>query len=214
MAEKDQQVFPMEPTNAQVNTDEESARVHSEVLRHKKRMRRLGCVAAFTVLLTAIILAFALTVMHIKNPKFRFRSIEIEDLSLRSSTTTPSFSMRFDAELTVKNQNFGPFKYDKIAIPMSYGGTKVGEAFISNGEAKARSTKVIKVTVDVTSNNVSSNSNLASDINSGFLTLTGQGKLNGKVHLMKVFKKKKSPQMNCTIKINLENKVIQEWKCN
>ncbi|KAJ9679602.1 hypothetical protein PVL29_021507 [Vitis rotundifolia] len=214
MAEKDQQVFPMEPTNAQVNTDEESARVHSEVLRHKKRMRRLGCVAAFTVLLTAIILAFALTVMHIKNPKFLFRSIEIEDLSIRSSTTTPSFSMRFDAELTVKNQNFGPFKYDKTAIPMSYGGTKVGEAFISNGEAKARSTKVIKVTVDVTSNNVSSNSNLASDINSGFLTLTGKGKLNGKVHLMKVFKKKKSPQMNCTIKINLENKVIQEWKCN
>ena len=92
-------------------------------------------------------------------------------------------------------------------------GKKVGEAFISNGEVKLRSTKVIKVTVEVTSNNISSNSNLASDMKLGFLTLTGHGRLDGKVYLMKLFKKKKSPQMDCTIEANLENKVIQEWKC-
>lgn len=96
---------------------------------------------------------------------------------------------------------------------MAYEGFKVGEAFIPDGEAKARSTKGIEVTLDVASNNVSSHSNLARDIKSGFLSLTGYGRLDGEVHLMKVFKKKKSPQMNCTVEIDLETRVIQEWKC-
>ena len=72
--------------------------------------------------MTATVLALSLTVMHIKNPKFRFRTVEIEDLSLSSSNTTPSFSMRFEAEVAVKNMNFGRFEYDKSVISMSYGG--------------------------------------------------------------------------------------------
>lgn len=121
--------------------------------------------------------------------------------------------MRFDAELDVENTNFGRFEYDKSAISLSHGGIKVSEAFISNGEVKLRSTEGVKVTMDVNSDNiVSSNSSLDSDIKLGFLNLTSHGRLDGKVYLMKVFKKKKSPEMNCTINVDLENKVVQDWK--
>ncbi|KAJ9679605.1 hypothetical protein PVL29_021510 [Vitis rotundifolia] len=215
MAEKDQQVHPMEPTTAEPKTDVESASGQSEELRRRKKgMKCLAYVAAFAIFLTAIILAFAVTVMHIKNPKFSLHSIDVEDLSFSPSTTPPSFSMRLDAELAVKNTNFGHYKYENSTITLAYRGTKVGEALISKGRARARSTKEIEVTVNVTPSNVSSNSNLASDLNSGILTLTSHGELSGKVHLMEVFKKKKAPQMNCNINIDLVKKEIQDWNCN
>ncbi|RVW68115.1 Late embryogenesis abundant protein [Vitis vinifera] len=215
IAEKDQQVHPMEPTTAEPKTDVGSASVQSEELRRRKKgMKCLAYVAAFAIFLTAIILALAVTVMNIKNPKFRLHSIDVEDLSFSPSTTPPSFSMRLDAELAVKNTNFGHYKYENSTITLAYRGTKVGEALISKGRARARSTKEIEVTVDVTSSNASSNSNLASDLNSGILTLTSHGELSGKVHLIEVIKKKKAPQMNCNINIDMVKKEIQDWNCN
>ncbi|RVW94554.1 Late embryogenesis abundant protein [Vitis vinifera] len=205
----------MEPTTAEPKTDVGSASVQSEELRRRKKgMKCLAYVAAFAIFLTAIILALAVTVMNIKNPKFRLHSIDVEDLSFSPSTTPPSFSMRLDAELAVKNTNFGHYKYENSTITLAYRGTKVGEALISKGRARARSTKEIEVTVDVTSSNASINSNLASDLNSGILTLTSHGELSGKVHLMEVIKKKKAPQMNCNINIDLVKKEIQDWNCN
>ncbi|KAJ9679599.1 hypothetical protein PVL29_021504 [Vitis rotundifolia] len=180
MAEKDKQVHPMEATRVKANTDVESAGVQSEELRLKKRMKILAFVTAFAVFMTAVILTFALTVMHVKNPKFR---------------------MRFDAGLAIKNMNFGNYKYENSTITLAYRGTKVGEA-------------LIELAVDVTLRNVSSNSILASDINTRILTLTSHGRQHGEVHLLKVFKKKKSPPMNCTININLVNKNIQDRTCH
>ncbi|CBI22611.3 unnamed protein product, partial [Vitis vinifera] len=209
MAQKKQQVHPIEPTGGPAKTD-----VESEELRRMKCTRYIAYLSAFALFETIVIMVCVVTLMRIRSPKFRFRAVSIENLNYTSDTTSPSFNIRFNAKVAVKNTNFGHFKFKNSTITLAYRGDHVGDAKISKARARARSTKKMNVTVDVTSNNVSSNSNLASDINSGFLTLTGQGKLNGKVHLMKVFKKKKSPQMNCTIKINLENKVIQEWKCN
>ena len=210
MAEKDKQVHPMEVTRVKANTDVESAGVQSEELRLKKRMKILAYVTAFVVFITAVILTFALTVMHVKNPKFRLASIEVENINFSSSSIHPSFSMRFDAGLAIKNMNFGNYKYENSTITSAYRGTKVGEALVSEGRANTRSTKEIELSVDVTLRNVSSNSILASDINTGILTLTSHGRLHGEVHLLKVFKKKKSPQMKCTININLVNKNIQD----
>ncbi|KAL6320776.1 hypothetical protein AAG906_008776 [Vitis piasezkii] len=144
--------------------------------------------------MTVVILTFALTVMHVKIPKFQLASIEVENINFSSSSIYPSFSMRFDAGLAIKNMNFG-----NSTITLAYRGTKVGEALVSEGRANTRSTEEIELAVDVTLRNVSSNTILTSDI---------------EVHLLKVFKKKKSPQMNCTININLVNKNIQDRTCH
>ena len=215
MAEKDKQVHPMEVTRVKANTDVESAGVQSEELRLKKRMKILAYVTAFAVfILDAVILTFALTVMHVKNPKFRLASIEVENINFSSSSIYPSFSMRFDAGLAIKNMNFGNYKYEDSTITLAYRGTKVGEALVSEGRANTRSTEEIELAVDVTLRNVSSNTIMASDINTRILTLTSHGRQHGEVHLLKVFKKKKSPQMNCTININLVNKNIQDRTCH
>ena len=93
--------------------------------------------------------------------------------------------MKFNAEVAVKNTNFGHFKFDNTTISFDYGGVQVGEAFVAKGRAKARSTKKMNVTVEL-------NSNLGSHISSGLLTLTSRSNLSGKVHLINLIKKKKS----------------------
>ncbi|XP_021294079.1 late embryogenesis abundant protein At1g64065-like [Herrania umbratica] len=193
----------------QKNIDMESA----AELKRKKRMKLFAYAAAFVVFQTIVILVFSLTVMRIKNPKFRVRSITVEDIAYTSTPNSPSFNMKFNAEVAVKNTNFGHFKFDNTTISFDYSGVQVGEAFVAKGRAKARSTKKMNVTVDLNSNNILANSNLASDINSGFLTLTSHTKLSGKVHLMKLIKKKKSAQMNCTVTVNLASRAIQDIKC-
>ncbi|EXC05942.1 hypothetical protein L484_014210 [Morus notabilis] len=208
MAEKDDQPLQAETYDLESasSADHES---NAKELQHKKRMRRLGGVTAIVVLLTVVILVFPQTVMRIKGPELRIRSVAIEDLTISNSdTNSPSLSMKFDSEIGVKNTNFGEFKFDESSITFVYKGTEVGDASVEKGKAKARSTKKMNVTAEV-----NANSNLANDVRSGFLTLTSQSKLNGKVHLMKVIKKKKTAEMNCTITINLENKVVQDFKC-
>lgn len=216
MAEKDQQVHPTEQREAeQPKTDVETASGRSDELRRrKKRMKCLVYVTVFAILVTAIILAFALTVMHVKNPKFRFRSVEVDDVSFSSATAAPSFSLRLETVVAIKNTNFGHYHYGKSDIILAYRGTKVGEAAISGGRAGARSTGEIELNVDVSSRNVSSDSNLAGDLSSGILSLTSYGDLSGKVHLLELFKKTKSQQMNCTINIDLVNEEIRDWNCS
>ncbi|XWS37905.1 hypothetical protein CRYUN_Cryun19dG0085400 [Craigia yunnanensis] len=197
----------------QRKVDVESAAELSKELKRKKRMKLFAYAAAFAIFQTIVILVFSLTVMRIKNPKFRVRSITVEDLSHTSAPNSPSFNMKFNAEVAVKNTNFGHFKFDNTTISFDYGGVQVGEAFVAKGRAKARSTKKMNVTVELNSNNILDNSNLGADISSGLLTLTSRSKLSGKVHLMKLIKKKKSAEMSCTMTVNLVSRAIQDMKC-
>ncbi|XWS48872.1 hypothetical protein CRYUN_Cryun13aG0113800 [Craigia yunnanensis] len=169
-------------------------------------------VAAFVVFQTAIILIFALTVMRIRNPKVRFGAVTVENFSTGNSTS-PFFDMKLMAQVTVKNTNFGHFKYENSTIRILYGGMPVGEAAVVKARARARQTKKFNVTVDISSNMLSPNSNLGNDIASGVLPLSSQAKLNGKVHLMKVIKRKKSSEMSCTMGIHLGTRAVQDLKC-
>uniref|UniRef100_A0A5B7AIE8 Late embryogenesis abundant protein LEA-2 subgroup domain-containing protein n=1 Tax=Davidia involucrata TaxID=16924 RepID=A0A5B7AIE8_DAVIN len=212
MAEKGQQVYPM--SQARAKHDEEAATVPSEELRRKKRMKCLAYVVAFAVFQTGIILLFALTVMKIKSPKFRVRSVAFETFDVVTTTTTPSFNIRMNAELGVKNTNFGHYKFDNSTITFFYKGSPVGNAFVPNARAKARSTKKFNIVVDLTSTSLPSTSELGNDISSGVLSLSSQSTLRGKVELFKVMKKKKSTQMDCTMTFNLADRAIQNLKCN
>ncbi|OMO98816.1 Late embryogenesis abundant protein, LEA-14 [Corchorus capsularis] len=198
----------------QKKIDMESDAELSKELKRKKRMKLIAYFAAFAIFQTIVILVFSLTVMRIKNPKFRVRSVTVDDLTFTSTPNSPSFKMSFNAEVGVKNTNFGHFKFENTTISFDYRGIQVGEAFVAKGRAKARSTKKMTVIVELNSNNIiPANSNLGSDISSGFLTLTSHSKLNGKVHLTKIIKKKKAAQMDCTMTINLESGAIQDINC-
>ncbi|KAK8705497.1 hypothetical protein V6N13_049099 [Hibiscus sabdariffa] len=196
----------------QRKTEMESAAEASKELKRKKRMKLLAYALAFAIFQIIVILVFSLTVMRIKNPKFRVRSITVEDLKV-AAPNPPSFNIKLNAQVAIKNTNFGHFKFENTTISFDYGGVRVGDAFVAKGRSKARSTKKMNITVEMNSNNIPNNSSLQNEIESGFLTLTCHSKLSGKVQLMKLIKKKKSAEIECTMLINLETKAVQDIKC-
>ena len=175
----------------------------------RKNTKCIAYVAAFIVFQTIIILVFAPTLLKIKSPKLRFGKVDVESFS----NSTSAFTMKLQAQVAVKNTNFGYFKYPNNTIPITYGGVTVGEVVVPKGRARARSTNRFMVTVELSYDQLSNNSTLGSDINSGLLPLVSRAKLPGKIHLMKVMKKKKTAEMYCTIKVNLMNRVVQDLKC-
>ncbi|KAG6397091.1 hypothetical protein SASPL_143253 [Salvia splendens] len=174
----------------------------------------LAYVAGFIVFLTAIILVLALTVtviMKVKSPKLRFNATVVETFSFNNGTAT-SIDMKLLAQLIIKNTNFGYFKYDKSTLVILHKGVPLGEHVIPQGRTKAKKTQKLEISVDVSTDR-GSGSKLRNEINSGILKLSSQAKLNGKVHSMKIIKKKKkSGEMKCDWDVNLGTREIENFE--
>ncbi|XP_027174079.1 uncharacterized protein LOC113773645 [Coffea eugenioides] len=188
--------------------DEELASVAQKEERRKKRMKYVTYGVAFVVFQTFVILVFSLVVMKVKTPKFRVRSATVEYLQ----ATNAGFSANMRAELSVKNENFGRYKYQESTIDFFFQNYKVAEAPIPKGKAGFKSTKKFTVPANLSS----ANANVpGSELNQGALIpLTSQATLNGKVRLMLIFTKKKSTNMNCTMNLNTSSKQLQDISCN
>ncbi|KAF3949980.1 hypothetical protein ACB098_12G048600 [Castanea mollissima] len=174
-----------------------------------KRKKCLAYIIAGVIAQIIIIVLFVLLVMRIRNLKVRIDSVSVES----HTYTNSSFTVKLNAEISVKNTNFGEFKFDDSTATISYNGTKVGEFTIIKSRAKFRSTKRFNVTVTATSAKVSTKSLLASDLNSGKLPLTSYAKLSGKVHLLMIFKKKKSAELSCSMAVNTKSQAIENLTC-
>jgi len=183
----------------------------NQSFRRKRNVKCWAYIVAGVILQTIVIVLFVSLVMRIRNPKVRLGGVTVENLKVSSSS--PSFSMKLYALVTVKNTNFGHFKFENTTLTISYMGTPVGEATIVKARARARSTKKFNVTISVGSNNEVSRNSLSSAIDSGIISLSSHAKLEGKIHLFKVIKKKKSAEMNCTMDVNTSLKKIQKLKC-
>ncbi|XP_042020782.1 late embryogenesis abundant protein At1g64065-like [Salvia splendens] len=171
----------------------------------------LAYVAVFIVFQAAIILVLALTVMKVKSPKLRFNATVVETFTFNNGTAT-SIEMKLLAQLIIKNTNFGHFKYDETTLVILHKGVPLGEHVIPKGRTKAKKTQKLEISVDVSTAR-GSGPELRNEINSGILKLSSQAKLNVKVHLMKIIKKKKSGEMKCDWDLNLGTREIQNLKC-
>ncbi|CAI9774163.1 unnamed protein product [Fraxinus pennsylvanica] len=209
MTDKDQHIHQTSQANGHTKHDEETAVLHSKDARKMKRMKCLLYIAIFIVFQTAIILLFALTIMKIRTPKFRVRSATFYSFDY----TNTSFNISMNAELGVKNTNFGHYKFQESTIEFFYNDLSVGMASVPKARVRARSTKEFNVIVNLSSSNVQNSPQLGSDPIPGVLTLTSKSKLNGKVELLKVLKKKKSTEMDCTLEINVRLKSIGYLTC-
>ncbi|KAB1215404.1 hypothetical protein CJ030_MR4G025306 [Morella rubra] len=210
MAERtNQQVYPLAPEKAHPRSDEESNAVSSDELRRKKRIKLATYIVAFAVFQVIVITAFALTVMKVKTPKVRLGTVALSNVN----NNTQSFDISFTTQVTIKNTNFGPYKYDDTNVTFTYQGVTVGQASIPKSKAGLRSTKKVSVTVNVNSNVLPNTTSLVSELGAGVLTLSSHAKLSGKVELMFVMKKKKSAEMICTMSINLSTRAVQDLTC-
>lgn len=181
--------------------------------RRKRNKKFLAFIVVGLIAQTVSTVLFVLLVMRFRNPKVRLGAVTVETLNLNSSSSSPSFTMKLSAQVTVKNTNFGNFKFDNSTATISYGGTEIGEGAIVKAHARFRSTKKVNVTVAASSSKLSTNSHLRSDIEAGILQLSSHAKLSGKIHMFFILKKKKLAEMNCTMELNTKTKAIQNLAC-
>ncbi|KAL6181886.1 hypothetical protein ACLB2K_048534 [Fragaria x ananassa] len=207
MAEKTNQAYPLAPANGYTRSDGESL-VSEDELKRQKRIKLFTYIGIFIVFQIIVMTVFGLTVMKVKTPKVRLGEISITNFN--SAAATSSFDTTFNTQIRVKNNNWGPYKFDAGMVTFMYQGAPVGTVTVPKSKAGMRSTKKINVEVSLNTNALPSSSTLSSELNSGVLTLTSQAKLTGKVELMLIMKKKKSADMDCTIAFDLSTKTVKK----
>ncbi|XP_031282715.1 uncharacterized protein LOC116141337 [Pistacia vera] len=185
----------------------------SKVLPRLRRLEFFGIIMAAIVLLAVILGVLALTVFRFKVPDIKLRAVTIDNYSNLSGTLT-RFNLTIREEIVLKNQNLGEFKYDKSEAILSYGGKTIGEEEISSGCIELRYTKLVVVLIEPKFEGLGSNQNLGGGTNSGILTFNSYIKLSGKVNLMMISIKKRTREMNCTLKISLVRQAIQDYYCH
>ncbi|KAL3524344.1 hypothetical protein ACH5RR_017178 [Cinchona calisaya] len=208
----------VQAANTRTRSDQENAAIiedHSRELRRKKRIKYLLYFVAFVIFQTGIIVLFTLTITKIRTPRFRVRSATLDNFSVvgLGNQSSPSFDFRLNAQLGIKNTNFGNLRYQSTIVYFSYRGFPVGEAFIPNSNVGWKTTKKFYVAVNLSSANLTTNSQLGTDLNGGVLPLTSQADLRGKVRLTFIFNKKKSTKMNCTMDVVVARQELTNISC-
>ncbi|KAL8049565.1 hypothetical protein ABFX02_06G027100 [Erythranthe guttata] len=205
MGEKVQQLsYPMAPANDHGRSDTEAGAAPAK-RKHTHCLIYIGLLAIFQI---AVVIVFSLTVMKIRNPRFRIRSAHLTNFNA-GTPASPAFTGTVNAEFSVKNANFGRYKYMDTTVDFFYRGTRVGEVFVRESRAGWRTKKKFNVAVDLSL----ANAQLASDLNAGVVPISSEARMIGSVELLFVLKKNRSTNLNCTMEIVTATQQIRNILC-
>ncbi|KAJ9539624.1 hypothetical protein OSB04_026130 [Centaurea solstitialis] len=158
-----------------------------------------------------VILVFLYILLRVRSIKLYLHSPNFENFKTDNKSSISS-SLLLHTQVIIKNSNFGNFKYDNSTVVLAYRGTHIGEASFGNGWAKARSAKKINITVAVSSRRWAGI--VSDDGGSGTISLTTGALVTGKIHLLKIGRRRKLASMNCTMDVDTDTRSIHNLDCN
>ncbi|XP_059651329.1 uncharacterized protein LOC132298957 [Cornus florida] len=209
-----EQARPLAPASERPSSDDDETVLDQKALRRKKCIKCCGCIAALLLIEVVVVIILIFTVFKVKDPVIKMNGVTVDKLDLINGTTPrPGSNMSLTADVSVKNPNVASFKYSNTTTTLYYRGTMIGEARGPPGQAKARRTMRMNVTVDIITDSLVTNPSLSSDYKSGLLTMTSFTRVGGRVTIMKIIKKHVIVKMNCSMTINITSQSIQEQKC-
>ncbi|KAI3720649.1 hypothetical protein L2E82_31640 [Cichorium intybus] len=202
----------MVPTNPYGHVNEDLSTVANEA-RRKRRRRCLMSIVIIAGFVAGLIFLLSITAGRFRTPKFRVRSATFQTFNVANSTANPSFDIEMNTEFGIKNTNFRRFWYRSTTVDFYYREQKIGEGFVWNERVKVRDTRKFTVPVSLSSMNVTSSSELRSDLNAGVLPLRSRSRLTGKFKILFVFRKYKHVNMDCTMEIVSASRVLRNISC-
>ncbi|KAF3448633.1 hypothetical protein FNV43_RR09346 [Rhamnella rubrinervis] len=212
MADQENHSWPMAPALIYQKSDEENP-TFKAIRKERTNNKCFVFIFAGIVIHCIFILVFALIVLRPKSPDVKLRSVTVKGLRYATSPW-PSFNATLTAEITIKNPNFGSFRFENTTASLVYEGVKIGGKRTSKSGVNARGTKVMNVGIDVRSSRLPEGpNNLGNDLNSGTLKLSGQAKFSGTLHLVKILRCKKTSELNCTFTLYLTSRTIKDLLC-
>ncbi|KAF8412182.1 hypothetical protein HHK36_000141 [Tetracentron sinense] len=213
MAERDQ-VKPLAPAADRLTSDEDEAMLLSKKLRRRKYIKCCGCIMALMLIQAVTIIVLIFTVFRVKDPIIKMNGVKVQQFQLINGTIpAPGVNMTLIADVSVKNPNVASFKFGNTTTTLYYWGTVVGEARNPPGQAKARRTLRMNITIEIIPDRLLANPNLISDVGSKLLTMSTYTRSGGRVKILKIIKKHVVVKMNCTVTVNITSQEIQEQKC-
>lgn len=210
---QDNQFLPLAPVKLYGKSDEEFGMfTKPKASRPQRSSKCLVYFLAGLVILGAVTLVFAFAVLRVETPDVELRSVAVRNLR-HGTSPSPSFNVTLTAEVSVENKNFGAFDFENGTARVLYENMAVGEKNISGAHVEARKTKMVNFTLDVRSERLSNDKNLSAGISSGMVNLTTYAHLTGKVRVLKIVRRRKTANINCTMTLNLTNASVQDLVC-
>ncbi|PON97740.1 Immunoglobulin-like fold containing protein [Trema orientale] len=211
MAEESQS-WPLAPSRIHRRSDEENPTF--KAIRKERANKCFIYVFSAIVVLSILLLVFALIVLRPKSPAVKLRSISVK--SLRYATSPwPDINATLVAEVSIENPNFGPYRFENSSARFLYGGQKIGERRFGKGRVGAKGTGRLSLTMEVRSSRLPEGANeLSSDLNSGVFKMSSYARISGKVRLIKIIQTRKTSEMRCNMTLVLKTKKIRDWRCD
>ncbi|KAI3422676.1 uncharacterized protein J3R85_011752 [Psidium guajava] len=216
MSAESHQTRPLAPSKIHRRSDEELGPEFEPRPPSSSHGRSSKCpvyLLAAVVVLAAIALVFSLIVLRTADPEFALRDVSVKFLNHTNDDPTPWLNGTLAVQATLKNANFGRFEYENSNLTVIYNGTVVGEKALGGGMVWSRETRHLDFTVAVGSSRIRDLKNLSSDMSDKVLELTSYAKLRGRVHLIKIVKRKLTSVLNCTLSLDLSNRRVRDLKC-
>ncbi|KAJ4951799.1 hypothetical protein NE237_028631 [Protea cynaroides] len=199
-------------------------------LRWRRCIQCCGCLSALMLIFGIILLILVFTVFRIKDVAISLNSVTFEKMSIsnppaprggfpfnQTPLTSPSVNMTMIADLTIKNPNIASFKYNNATTNLYYDGYHIGEALNPAGNARARKTFHMNLTVEISIKPDSSSFvqvyQLSDDLNFGSLKIDTYTWIDGRVNALNIFKRYIIVKMNCTMMVNMTSSSIEYLNC-
>lgn len=170
--------------------------------RHNRRGLKICCgVTAIMIVIIVIISAtLALTVFKPKDPEIDARAVGIQNIQL-SLFPKLSVNATLDMEVTIKNPNYGSFKFENTTANVDYHGDIVAKFPMGSQNVPARGQVSLRALVSVMGDKLVSNPFFMGDFGLGSLNFTSDSALHGKVTVWNVIKVKATAYSACEISV-------------
>ncbi|KAK4284410.1 hypothetical protein QN277_001248 [Acacia crassicarpa] len=170
-----------------------------------------GVTAIVVILLLVTSVILFLTVLKPKNPIIIIQPVKLERFD--SAVSFPDLEFELNLTLgvvaTVKNPNHASFTYQNSTATLSYRGNLVGEAPVNgdtvpdHGELNVSTPLVVHL-----ADKLLNGGNIVQDFNNGVVNFISATTLQGRVKILKIFKKKATSFSTCHIYVFTKNQTI------
>ncbi|KAL5978381.1 hypothetical protein ACLOJK_029498 [Asimina triloba] len=177
------------------------------------RRRRLkvccGISLIFLVILIVVLIILYFTIFKPKQPIVQAQPATLQHVQVLL-TIPPQLNVTLGLVLTVKNRNYGGFKYKDSTAYVYYYGEVVAEAPIENGLLPARSTRNISSSVVILGDRLLSIPKFWVEVFQGQMNFTSSVELSGKASFLKIIKVNAKASTKCNIAVNLGGSIDSE----
>ncbi|KAI3453766.1 hypothetical protein Pfo_010429 [Paulownia fortunei] len=213
MSEKKEQAKPLAPAAHRIDVEETDAfSVEFMAGHHRKCIKCCGCSVAILLIIAMVILVLMFTVFRVKDPILKLNSVNIQGLD-RSMDFGPGLNLTVEADVSIKNPNVASFKFSNTTTNVYYDGSIIGETKTPSGEAKARRTLRMNLSIKLRMDKILKVGRLRSDLGKGLLPISSYTRISGKVKITHVIKRSVVVKMNCTMNVNISSHGIQDQNC-